>query len=150
MNSKRQTILDYLVETLLPGLTTGAGYSFTAGLIQRGIRDQEDISDELLPALFIGNTDETRANITVNQFNAELEVDLIGLVRSPDGVSGAQKNMDKFIADVTKIIMTDHTQGGRVYNTSVQRIRTDNGDLDLRAMFVMQIIFKYATEGTIP
>ncbi len=150
MASKRQTILDYLVTTLLPGITTGAGYNFTVGLVQRGQRDPEDITDDQYPCLFIGATDESRENITVNQFTAELEVTLIGGVKSPDGVSGAQENLDKFIADVTKAVMTDHKQGGLVYSTNVKRIRTDHGDLDLRALFVMQIVFKYATEGTIP
>ena len=150
MASKRQTLLDYLVDTLLPWITTGAGYNFDIGLIQRGQRDPEDIADSQYPCVFIGATDESRENITVNQFQAELEVTLIGGIKSPDGVSGAQKNMDKFIADVTKIIMTDHKQGGRVFSTNVRRIRTDHGDLDVRAIFVMTVVFRYATEGTIP
>lgn len=150
MASKRQDLLDYLVDTLLPTITTSNGYNFNIGLVQRGQRDPEDVPDSSYPCAFIGSTDESRENITVNQFRAELEVDVIGGVKSPDGVSGAQKNLDKFIADVTKCIMTDHKQGGRVLATAVQRIRTDHGDLDTRGIFVMKVLFMYATEGTIP
>jgi hypothetical protein len=152
MSSKRQDILDWLVNDSGPLklITTGGGYANTVNLVQRGQRDLNDIPDSLYPCLFIAGTSEVRQNITVNQFNSELTVEIVGAVKSATGVSGAQAQLDTLIADVTEALETDRKQGNRVYTTMVKRIDTDPGDMEFNAAFLIQVIFKYATEGTNP
>ena len=152
MPSKRQVILDWLIDPAGPlrGITVANGYVNTASMIERGQRDIDDLSEPDFPALFVAGTDEQRKNITSNQFSAELTVGIVGAVKSTTGVSGVQQVMDTFIADVTKALMTDHTQGGRVYSTNVGRIRTDQGNRFPHAICLVEVTFKYATEGTIP
>lgn len=150
MANKRQTILDALVATILPTITTANGYTNDVSLVMRGQRNIDDLADPDFPCLMIGSTEETRKNISKTIYHSELLVNLIGAVKSPDGVSGAQAAMDLFIADVTKCILADHLQGGLVLYTEVRRITTDHGDRDLHALFVMEIYFRYATEGNAP
>lgn len=150
MVSKRQTILDALVATILPSITTANGYLNSVNLVMRGQRNIDDLSDPDFPCLMIGSTEETRKNISKTTFHSELLVNLVGAVKSPDGVSGAQAAMDSFMADVTKCILADHLQGGLALYTEIRRITTDHGDRDPHALFVMEIYFRYATEGNAP
>lgn len=152
MVSKRQAILDWLVDDAGPlkAINGSGGYVNTISLLQRGQRDMGDLSDADFPCLFISSTDENRQSITAVQYSAELTALLIGAVKSLTGVGGVQAALDTLIADVTKALMTDHTQGGRTYSTNVSRIRTDPGDIFPHAACVIEVVFKYATEGTIP
>jgi hypothetical protein len=150
--SKRGTLLDWLVNASGPlkSITAGATYTNTVALVERGQRDVADLTDADYPFIFVSSTDETREKITSNQFNAELVVLLVGGVKSPTGISGAQSTMDTLIADITKALQTDPTQGGRVYYTNIGRIRTDPGDIEATALCFIEVTFKYATEGIIP
>jgi hypothetical protein len=139
-----------MVATMLPAITVANGYANTVNLVMRGQRNINDLDDPDFPCLFIGSTQEVRKNISKTTFHSELLVNVVGAVKSPDGVSGAQKAMDSLIADATKCVMADHTQGGNVLYTEVRRITTDRGDLDMHALFEMEIYFRYATEGNAP
>ena len=150
--SKRSALLDWLVNASGPlkQITTGNGYNNTVSLVERGQRDIGDLNDSDYPCLFVIAPDESRKNITVNQFDAELTVQIIGGVKLASGTTGLQTLLDGLISDVTKAVETDRTQGGRVYNTMVKRIQTDHGDIDPLGACVLDVIFKYATEGTNP
>jgi hypothetical protein len=148
--SKREAILAYLIATLFPSITVANGYGNTVGLVMRGQRNIDDLADTDFPFICIMSTLETRKNITKTTFHSELQVDVVGAVKSPDGISGNQTAMDSLMADLTKCVMADHTQGGLVMYTEVRRIKTDNGDMDTHALFVAEIYFRYATEGTNP
>ena len=150
MASKRETILQYLVETLLPGITTGNGYSQTLVLVDRGVRALDQLNDSDFPCLFLADTKELRKNITSNQFLANLSVTLVGAIKSTDGVSQNQKYLDRLVADVTKRLETDRTQGGRVIRTTVTQIETDSGEIDPHSAAVFTVEMDYATEGTNP
>lgn len=152
MSSKRQTLLDWLVDASGPlkGITTGGGYNTTVSLVQRGQRSLNDMNESDYPCLFVAETDERRQLATHNQFLADLRVVILGGMKISDGVSGAQARLDLLIADVTKALETDRLQGGRVTQTIVERIETDPGDLDSHVAFAMTVNFKYVTEGTNP
>jgi hypothetical protein len=150
--SKRQTVLDWLVDAAGPlkQITVANGYTNTIVLVERGLRDVGDLTDADFPFIFISSTDETREKITNNQFNAELVALFVGGIKSTTGVAGAQGLLDTLIADVTKALHADQTQGGRVYHTNIGRIRTDPGDTPAHALCFIEVTFKYATEGIIP
>lgn len=150
--SKRQVLLDWLVDASGPlkGITTGNGYANSVGMVQRGQRSVDELVDPDLPALFIAGTKERRKLITSNQFRAELEVEILGVTRNPNGVSGAQAQLDTLISDVTKALETDRLQGGRCTLTTISDIETDRGDLDAYAAFSIMVVFLYHTEGTVP
>jgi hypothetical protein len=152
MVSRRQTLLDWLVDAAGPlkQITTGNGYNFTAGLVQRGQRSLNDLNESDYPCLFVAETDEKRSLATHNQFLSDLRVVLLGGIKIVDGVSGAQAQLDLFIADVTKALETDRLQGGRVTQTIIERIETDAGDIESHVAFAMTVNFKYVTEGITP
>jgi hypothetical protein len=150
MPSKRETVLQYLVETLLPTITVANGYSQTISLVDRGVRPFDRMNDPDFPCLLLADTKETRKNITANQFMAHLAVTLIGGIKSADGVSQNQKYLDRLVADVTKCLETDRLQGGRVIRTTVAEIETDSGEIDPHAAAVFTIEMDYTTEGTNP
>lgn len=148
--SKREAVLTYITETLLPSVTVENGYNATLALINRGIRVLQTLDDTNFPAVFIADTTEVRRNITHNQFLASLAITVIGAIKSGDGVSGNQKRMDKLVADITRAFEQDRTQGNRVIKTSVSRIETDAGDTDPYTACAITVEIDYATEGTNP
>lgn len=154
MASKRQSLLEYL-KTLLAGITTGNGYNFTVKTVKRGVINQRTLNDNQLPALFIVMTHEKRKRITVNQFSAELQAIIVGYVKNTKGDfastgTGVELDLDKLIEDVTKIIEADPLQSGLVYDTEIQDIVSDDGDLTPNAGFMLSVVFKYASEGITP
>ena len=154
MASKREALLEYL-KTLLAGITTGSGYNFTVNTVARGIKNVREMSEDQLPALFITMTHEKRINRTVAHFSGDLQVIIVGYVKTTKGDlgssgTGVELDLDKLIADATKIIETDRLQGGRVYATEITDIVTDDGDMFPVSGFVMSVTFSYVTEGTTP
>lgn len=150
MSSTRNNVLAYMVSFLSTQLTTGNGYNFTVGTVERGLKYPENIPQSGFPALFVSSTDEARTNITRRDFKAVISANLVGYVKIADGVSGLQDELDKFIEDVAKAVEVDRTQDGNVHWTTITRIRTDDGDSQEYAAFVMQVDFHYAAMGSTP
>ena len=150
MASKRQAILEYLRASLMPSITTGAGYNNTIGKVERGLRYPDEINDSEFPAVFIAQTEETRQNLTKIHFQSDLSVSIVGFVKSLNGTSGAQLALDGLIEDLTKKLESDRQQGGLVNWTEIKRIKTDVGDLDPHAACAIEAHFIYTTEGTNP
>lgn len=153
--SKRETIIEYLKNTVLPLITEENGYTHTVKTIRRGLKSRTALGESDYPAIFIPGVDERRSRITHNQFKADLSVVLVGYVKnssdSPnDDATGAQQDLDELIADMTKAIETDPEQGGNVKNTQITSISTDDGDLLPIAGCVMTVEFMYVSEGTTP
>jgi hypothetical protein len=151
--SKRQAILNRLRDTILPGITTGAGYNNTlqADSVHRGLREMDSLPDSAFPILFIARTAEERENLTGNQFLSKMQVVLIGYVQSSAGVDGAQEDLDDFIEDITKVLETDRTIGlGYVSYLEIKRVATDEGDLQSIAGFRLDVEIQYVTEGATP
>lgn len=150
MSSKRQTILDYLKDTLFPTIISGATYNFTLGLTERGLKNFEQLSDADYPCLFVASADEARSNVTRKDFDSRMTVFLYGGVKQSATNLNIQVELDKFIEDVTKCLWTDRTQGNRVSDTEIKEIRTDVGDQLDHAFFVMTVEFLYKAVGTTP
>ena len=154
MASKRQQLLEYL-KTLLAGITTGNGYNFTVVTVQRGIRNIREMSDSDLPAIFITMTHEKRQRRTTNQFSADMQVLLVGYVKNTNAdlsqsSTGVELDLDKLIEDVTKALGADPLQAGRVYDTVITDVATDDGDLFPTSGFVISVVFSYVTEEVLP
>lgn len=151
--SKRQVILNRLRDTILPGITTGAGYNNTlaAASCRRGLREMDALPDSAFPVLYIAKTSEERENLTGNQYLSKMQVILIGFVKSSAGVDGAQEDLDDFIEDITKVLETDRTLGlSYVTYLEIKRVTTDEGDLQSIAGFRLDVEIQYATEGVTP
>lgn len=151
--SKRQAILNRLRDTILPGITTGAGYNNTlkAASCRRGLREMDAMADSAYPVLYIAKTDEERENLTGNQYLSKMRVILIAFVKSSTGVDGAQEDLDDFIEDVTKALETDRTIGlSYVTYLEIKRVATDEGDLQSVAGCRIDVEIQYATEGVTP
>lgn len=148
-NSKRKSILNYLRDTTLPGITVAGGYSQDIKTVERGIRPLDALADSNLPAIFIGKTIEKRQNITRNQYQSFITVFLVGFVDGSDGTS-PQEALDDLIGDTTKAVETDRTLGGNAKWLEMKNVTTDDGNLGPRAAFVMEVEISYVTEGIIP
>jgi hypothetical protein len=149
-NSKRKLILDYIKATTLPLITTGGGYNSTIALVKRGVTSLDSVADSELPALFLGKTIEKRENITRNQFKSTITLFVVGFANSADGFSDAQGPLDNLIEDTTHALETDRTLGGNAKWLEIKNVVTDDGNLDPRAGFVMEVEIAYVTEGTMP
>lgn len=157
MASKRALILEYLRTTVLPLVQTSGGYNYTLKVIRRGLQHPTDLNDSQFPAVFISASSEGRQNKTLGHpiFVASLSVALVGYVKNskpnPNASGpGVQQDLDRLIEDVTKAVYADPTQGGLVHRTEVQRVDTDDGDLDPYAACVVTANFDYNSEGTTP
>ena len=148
MSSQRQTILEYLKDTLFPAILTAGGYNFNIGLLERGLRSFDSLTDSDFPCLFIASADEERKNITNKDFQSKMIVHIYGTVSAESGHT--QLQLDKFIEDVTKCIYVDPTQGGRVSYSDILRIITDEGDRDTKASFRIEVEFMYKQAGITP
>ena len=149
-NSKRKMILDYIKSTTLPLITTGGGYNSTVALVKRGVTSLDAVADSELPALFLGKTMEKRENITRNQFKSVITLFIVGFAKNADGFSDAQGPLDNLIEDATHALETDRTLGGNAKWLEIKNVVTDDGNLDPRAGFVMEVEIVYVTEGVTP
>lgn len=154
MASKREQLLEYL-KTLLASITTANGYNNDVQLVERGIRNMRDLTDDKMPALFITMTHEKRKRRTTDKFSGDLQVIIVGYVNNTkgdlsSGSTGVELDLDRLIEDVTKAIETDPLQGDRVYDTEITDIATDDGDLFPTSGMVLSVVFSYVTEGVAP
>lgn len=149
-NSKRQTLLNYIRDTTLAAISTGSGYNFTPGVIERGLREIDAYPLSKFPLLFLARTVEERENLTQNQFLSKLTAVIVGYVKTSTGVAGTQVELDKLIEDVTKALETDRLQGGNAKWTEVKRVVTDDGDLGDLAACAITVEFDYVSEGVTP
>lgn len=152
---KRGAILEYLKNDLLPTVISGADYNLSLRTVERGHVNPLDLAPTMFPAVYIVTTSEQRKNLTTDKFQATLNVVLAGYVRDTksgpnSSGTGVQKDLDKLIADLTKVLEADRLQGGLVYSTEVTDIQTDDGDIMPVAGCVVTVVFQYATEGANP
>lgn len=150
MASKRQLLLDYLNDTLLPSIKTSSGYQTTVRLVQRGYKTAVSLQEGEFPAIFLADNDETRENITHNQFKGTITLVLVAYARAGEGAHASQKELDKLIEDITKCLETDRLQGGRALGTEVTRISAFTGDAGPHATVAITVEFFYASEGVTP
>ena len=149
-NSRRQQILDYIVGTVLPLITTGNGYNFTLATKQRGLENLQSLTDADYPAVFLASADEARSNVTNASFRSDMTAFLHGYVKSPDGVSGLQVELDKLIEDLTSALWQVPNFGSIVRDMEIADVNTDVGDNQEHASFVMQVRLHYEIQGATP
>ncbi len=153
--SKREQILEYLKDTVLPLITAGADYTHTVRTIERGRRSPQALAENEFPAVFILGGQEKRKNLNQTQFESFLQVAIIGYVKNTkaslgaDG-TGTQKDLDKLIQDVTNAIEDDPLQNELVKWTEITDIATDEGDATPIGGFVMAVTFEYVDERSSP
>ena len=148
--SQRQTILDYLAETLFLTIDAGATYNHTVAKSARGLLSPEQLGVSDFPALFVANADEDRENVSNKDFMSIMHVFVVGYVKKNQTDLDIQQELDKLIYDVTVALYTDPTQGSRASWTEIKTINTDYGDDLEQASFVMQVDFRYKNPGTTP
>lgn len=151
-NSKRLVLLNHLRDTLLPGITTGAGFNHTVKLAERGVRSLDTLTDDQVPALFVVAADEQRENMDgrVN-FQSRMNVAVVGYVKDANGAPGkVQEQVDNLIEDLTKKLYADITQGARCLTTEIRSVTVDAGDLGEYGGFVMEVEFMYAAPTATP
>jgi hypothetical protein len=156
--SKRQNIVAYLLDTLLPTITAGATYNYTLKTISRGLKNPEKMAAHEFPAVFLAASHEKRQNLTKNQYHANpMQVVLVGYVRNTAATPGkanneVQKDLDKLISDITKALETDPLLGGAaglVKNSEITDVVTDEGtDKIPVAACVITVEYQYVVEGT--
>ncbi len=78
--SKRQVLIEYLIDDLLPTITTDNNYNSTLKTIKQGLLNPRSLIANQLPAVFIPGVTERRNLITGNQFKAVMEVNLVCFV----------------------------------------------------------------------
>lgn len=144
---KRNTLLQYLVGTVLPAIISGS-YNFTVATVERGLRSIDQINDSQYPALFVASADEARANSHNIGFQSIITIYIYGIVKASS--NSVQQELDKLIEDVTKALYTDPTQGNRTLYTDIKSIVTDEGDNEQHAVFRMTVEMSYISDGTSP
>jgi hypothetical protein len=149
-NSKRAVLINAIRDTVLPAITTGAGYNNTLTTITRGLQQIDSIPDSSYPAVFLGRSTEVRENLTRNQFQGRITLVIVGYVKAATAGTGAQLALDNLIEDLTKALEQDRTQGGLAKWTEVKTIDTDDGDLDNLAACAITVEFVYVSEGINP
>lgn len=148
MGSNRETILEYLWQTLFPTITTTNGYNFTIGLVERGIKSVNGLNDSKFPCIFIGSADEDPKDISNGTFESLMTVHLVCYVKAEQ--QKIQIQLDKLIEDIRKCVYKDPTQGNRVAWTRVGQITPDWGDDENYGAFHMILQFQYQGEYVAP
>lgn len=150
-NSKRKLILNYIRDTVFSLITVANGYNFDVQTKKRGLQPIDGLPVSSFPALFITSANETRNNITVNQYFGVIQALIIGYVSNSKGTDAVQEDLDNLIEDLTKALETDRTLGGNAAKwLEMKSISVDDGDMGTFAAFAMAIEINYTTEGITP
>ena len=128
MSSKREQVLDNLV-TALTAIATGGGYNFTIGEAKLGLKHFEQTPADKFPAAYVAGADEGRDNTTNRGFKSDLTISIVGYVRVQDAADTEQleRDVSKFLEDMTKAIMADPTRGGLATYTQIGQVKADKG-----------------------
>lgn len=132
-------------------ITTGGGYNFTVLTKVIGLRTKSEIQDAV-PALMIAGADEEADNSTNSDFTSEMDVTIVGVIRSsdPEDPAIAERDLSRLITDVRKALLVDHTRGGLCRFTKIRTIETDKGNAAPYAAFDMTITVQYRSAFTAP
>jgi len=150
MSSKRTQVLNYIRDNVFDLITTGNGYNFTVPTKERGVLEVDNLPESSFPCLFIAKAPERRTDITVNNFNSNMDITILGYVKNSSGLSGLQDDMDKLIEDVTKALESDRTFGGLAKTFNIGGILTDDGDLAPFGVVAISLTVSYVSEKGTP
>lgn len=151
MADKREEIFDN-VKSAFDLILAASGYTANIGYTGVGVKHFTEIPADKFPALMVAGADERRENVTNTHFKSEMELSVIGYVRSSDAHDPAalETALNNLIADVTKALYVDHTRGGHSTYTEIGTILTDKGAVQPYAMFEMLVGVEYRAPFTTP
>lgn len=146
--SKRESILEYLLNTTLPSIVAGSTFNFTVKTVERGRRSPQEMGKNEFPALFIVSTHEKQSNKNPTEFESDLEVILLGYVMDSKGSlaapgTGTQRDLGKLIQDVHNALEADPLLGDRVKWMEITEVTSDDGDLAPVGGFVLSVRYEY-------
>lgn len=150
-DSKREEALDNLV-TALAAIATGSGYNYTIGEARLGVKSFESQASDKFPFACVAGADEDRVNSTNKSFKSDTVATIWGFVRVADAADTEQleRDLSRFIEDVTKAVLADPTRGGKATFTEVTKVRTDKGAWVPFAGFEMTVRFDYRATFAAP
>ncbi len=150
-DSKREEALDNLVAALAL-IATGSGYNFTIGEAKLGMKHFEQVPSDKFPAAYVAGADENRQNVTNRGFRSDTEASIAGYVRVTDSADTEQleRDVSRFIEDITKAVLADPTRGGKATYTEITRVKTDKGAWVPFAGFEITVKFDYRATFAAP
>lgn len=134
-------------------ITKAGGYNFDAAYKGIGVKHYIEIPEDKFPALMVAGADEDRENSTNRGFTSQMDVVVIGVVRSSDAHDPqiAERDLSRLIADLTKALYVDPTRGGYSTFTEIGEILTDKGNAELPfAVFRMALTVEYRATFAAP
>lgn len=144
MADVRQEIMQNMKEAF-DLVTVAGGYNFNVGHTGVEYKHFTEIPEDKFPALMVIGAREKRSNGTNKTFTSEMEVTVIGFVRSsnPHDSPTLLAELNKLIADATKALHVDHTRGGKSTFTEITDVNDDKGRLQPYALFEMLVGVEY-------
>lgn len=121
------------------------GYNFTIKHAGIGFKHFSELPVDMFPALMVAGADEKRSNATNLGFTSDLQLSIVGYVRSSDAQDPEvlERDLNKFLADTTKALYADPTRGGHSTFTEITAVITDKGAFQPYAMFELLIDLEY-------
>ena len=150
MSSKRTQVLNYIRDNIFDLITVANGYNLTVPTKERGVLEVDALPESSFPCLFIAKAPEKRTDITVSQFQSEMDITILGYVKNSTGLAGLQNDMDLLIEDVTKALETDRMFGGLAKTFNIGTILTDDGDLMPFGVIALSVKISYVSEKGTP
>lgn len=133
-------------------ITVAGGYNFNVGHTGTEYKHFAEIPEDKFPAVMVVGARERRENSTNKTFKSEMELVVVGFVKSADAQdsAGLSSRLNQFIADVTKALHVDHTRGGKSTFTEITDVDDDKGRIQPYAMFEMLVSVEYRAAWTQP
>lgn len=133
------------IKAALALIAAGSGYNFTVAYADIGYKHFTELPVDKFPAVMIAGANEKRENVTNTSFKSEMEVSVVGYVKSSDAHDPVvlERELNQFISDVTKALYVDPTRGNQSTYTEITAVITDKGAFQPYAMFEMLVNVEY-------
>lgn len=144
MADQRQDIFEN-VKAAFDLVLAASGYNSNIGYTGIGYKHFTEIPEDKFPALVLAGADEKRENVTNTSFKSDMEVSVVGYVRSSDANDPAilERDLNRLISDAAKALQVDPTRGGNATFTEITGVVTDKGAYQPYAMFEMLVNVEY-------
>lgn len=151
MADKRQDIFGN-VKSAFDLITVAGGYNNTIRHTGIGLKHYTELAADKFPALMVAGADERRENVTNTHYKSEMEISVVGYVKSASAHDPAalEQALNQLIADATKALYVDHTRGGHSTYTEIGTVLTDKGAFQPYAMFEMLVGVEYRAPFATP
>lgn len=140
--SRRDDIVDNIT-TELATITKANGYNLDISLVDEKLQEVMQVADKDLPALFVIDGTEKKADKDVDGLECELNIIIIGYVKTDYADVTPSELLRKMIADVEKCLCADRSRGGIAFQTLLTEVKTDEGLFTPRGVMNMTFLIKY-------